>query len=394
MSLTVAKATVMRDSQQQVISAEDLVPGDVVLLDEGDAVPADLRLVECSQLEIVESILTGESLPSLKNVEPINTRTRRLPIGDCAGNAFMSTVVARGRGVGLVVRTGEMTEIGRISSAIANQKEMPTPMQVRLARLGFILVLVSVALCILVVVIGIARRFNVMAMITLGISLAVSVIPEGLVAVTTITMAMGVRRMAAKHAIIRRLAGVEALGGITVICSDKTGTLTDGKMNASELWTAGGTEGTGYVFSDTTGQNAAYLKKDVQLTVVDSKIAELTAMTKVAKEVEKVNLGFSLSMMVCALCNNSAVHNEDGVTKFVGDPTEVALLVASIKSGLDKSHWTGLQGFRKLHEFAFDSDRKLMSVIYEHAEHPPVILAKGAPEALLEACTRRVNDDC
>ncbi|CAJ0627772.1 10425_t:CDS:10 [Entrophospora sp. SA101] len=212
--LTVPKARVIRDGEQSIIDSNQLVPGDIVILEEGDSVPADLRIVESSNLELIESILTGESVPTSKNIKKIMTKTRNLPLGDCKGNAFMSTIVAKGRGKGLVVRTGDETEIGKISAAITSVPRMRTPIQKKLSKLGIWLV-------------NNAYRRE-----------TVSVVPEGLVAVTTVTMAIGVIRMAARCAIVRTLPAVETLGSVTVICSDKTGTLTEGKMGPCELWTA------------------------------------------------------------------------------------------------------------------------------------------------------------
>ncbi|RUS33880.1 E1-E2 ATPase-domain-containing protein [Jimgerdemannia flammicorona] len=200
MRLGVPQAQVIRDGKAQHIDSSLLVPGDIVILDEGESVPADLRLIEVAQLEAVEAVLTGESLPVLKSIEAIKVRSRKLPLGDCRGNAFMTTVIARGRAKGLVVRTGADTEIGRISTAIsagANSK-MRTPIQRKLSRLGKYLVLLAIVLCVLVVVIGIAWKNPIREMVNVGLTLAVSVIPEGLVAVVTVTMALGVRRMAAR----------------------------------------------------------------------------------------------------------------------------------------------------------------------------------------------------
>ena len=385
LSLSVPKATVIRDGQKSTLGSRELVPGDMVVLEEGDAVPADLRLVEVAQLEVIESVLTGESVAVAKNTAVIQTRSRKLPLGDCHGNAFMSTVVARGRAKGVVVRTGPQTEIGKISSAILNTKDVQTPMQIRLARLGIILVILSVALCALVVIIGLARQRNLMDIVTLGVTLAVSVIPEGLVAVVTVTMAIGVRRMAQRSAIIRKLAGVESLGSVTVICSDKTGTLTEGKMSATKLWTA-----------DDQSYTLTALSQDMVAGAVQAKGTDVGPAD--------MPLGLTMAMMSCSLCNNSAVTQEEGKWNAIGDPTELALLIAGIKSKLDKKFFESV-GYTKMGEYAFDSDRKLMSVLYhrahnaQHQESKPdlpdrantVILAKGAPEGLLARCTQRIG---
>ncbi|CAH1762900.1 14714_t:CDS:10 [Entrophospora sp. SA101] len=305
--LTVPKARVIRDGEQSIIDSNQLVPGDIVILEEGDSVPADLRIVESSNLELIESILTGESVPTSKNIKKIMTKTRNLPLGDCKGNAFMSTIVAKGRGKGLV--------IGKISAAITSVPRMRTPIQKKLSKLGIWLV-------------NNAYRRE-----------TVSVVPEGLVAVTTVTMAIGVIRMAARCAIVRTLPAVETLGSVTVICSDKTGTLTEGKMGPCELWTA------------------------------DNSIYSFTEPTSL-------------------------------------DPNKGGIIFHSLecpqKGGFSKSYWENNHNFLKVHEKPFDSERKLMSVVYkinkdssssspsqkkEENKNKFLVLAKGAPEELLRKCT-------
>jgi len=232
--LSVPVAQVLRDGATSMINSQELVPGDIVILEEGESVPADLRLAEVSQLEIIESILTGESVAVTKDPKEIKTLTRKLPLGDCKGNAFMATVVAKGRGKGIVVRTGRQTEMGKISAAITGHKKALTPVQRKLAMLGKLLVCFAIVLCALMALIMIVGYKNeVKYSLQLALSLAVSVIPEGLVAVVTVTMALGVRRMAERKAIVRTLPAVETLGSVTFICSDKTGTLTEGKMGAA-----------------------------------------------------------------------------------------------------------------------------------------------------------------
>ncbi|KAJ1930916.1 hypothetical protein GGF37_007565, partial [Kickxella alabastrina] len=236
-NLGTTSAQVVRNGVLEPINAAELVPGDLVELGEGESVPADLRLVFCAQLEIVESVLTGESVGVTKDPKAIKVRTRQLPLGDCKGNAFMSTLVSHGRGRGIVIRTGSKTEIGKISVAI-NRSSLTvrkTPIQKKLHRLGIWLVVLAILLCAIIVICGVSWGRKFVPIFITGISLAVSVIPEGLVAVTTVTMALGVRRMASRNALVRTLPAVETLGGVTVICSDKTGTLTFGLMGASEM---------------------------------------------------------------------------------------------------------------------------------------------------------------
>ncbi|KAG0236825.1 P-type ATPase [Actinomortierella wolfii] len=407
--LSVPKAQVLRDGQVSVINSEELVPGDIVILEEGDSVPADLRLAEVSQLEIVESVLTGESVAVAKDPKEIKTLTRKLPLGDCRGNAFMSTVVAKGRGKGIVVRTGRLTEMGKISAAISKAGNQLTPVQRKLSKLGKWLVVFALVLCALIAVIKIAYKNNVEESLKVALSLAVSVIPEGLVAVVTVTMAIGVRRMAARQAIVRTLPAVETLGGVTFICSDKTGTLTEGKMGAAELWTS---DGVAYGFTESTSLDPN--KGDVTLKSDPSHVIE--------KSIDKVPAQMLISLMVSSLCNNSSVvpkeekgdhgasqviiPDEKGETtppaepasdtvewKGIGDPTEVALVVAAQKAGFPKTFFHEL-GYTRIFEQAFDSERKMMSVVYKapldssqpQGEHYEFVLAKGAPEEVLNRC--------
>ncbi|KAF9112240.1 P-type ATPase [Mortierella sp. AM989] len=409
--LSVPQAQVLRDGSTSIINSEELVPGDIVILEEGESVPADLRLAEVSQLEIVESILTGESVAVNKDPKEIKTLTRKLPLGDCKGNAFMSTVVAKGRGKGIVVRTGRQTEMGKISAAITGQRTILTPVQRKLATLGKLLVVFALVLCAVMAGIQIAYHRPVDESLKIALSLAVSVIPEGLVAVTTVTMALGVRRMAARKAIIRTLPAVETLGSVTFICSDKTGTLTEGKMGAAELWTS---DGTAYRFTESTSLDPN--KGDVTL-----KIPSAEQLQIIEKSLDKVPVQMLISLMVSSLCNNSSVVQKDKDQaddipettvpvetvdempveatlesiewKGIGDPTEVALVVAAQKAGFPKQFFHSL-GYTRIYEQAFDSERKVMSVVYKaplnsgsnNGEHFEFVLAKGAPEEILNRC--------
>ncbi|KAL0076999.1 hypothetical protein J3Q64DRAFT_1770100 [Phycomyces blakesleeanus] len=426
MNLSVPMAQVIRDGEQQMIGSEDLVPGDVVVLEEGEAVPADLRLIEVSQLELIESILTGESVPSSKSTDAVKAKSRRIPLGDCIGNAFMATTVARGRGKGIVVRTGVQTEIGKISTAIqkGSKRKTKTPIQRKLARLGLYLVALAVVLCALVVVIGIAWKKDVKTMVNIGLSLAVSVIPEGLVAVTTVTMALGVRRMATKHCIVRTLPAVESLGSVTVICSDKTGTLTQGKMGTSELWTA---DNALYRFTKSTSMDpsqgqiliepAELRRRMIHVRRTAPSYGSPMADNRLPNESQTVPDYSALrthpldptnpsaytshlfyALMVAGLCNNSSIvlDEETGEYTPIGDPTEIALTVAAQKAGLGPAYWS--QQVTKVFERAFDSERKLMSSIYASTDsnksknindtsNEVYVLCKGAPEELVDRCS-------
>ncbi|KAG0291052.1 P-type ATPase [Linnemannia gamsii] len=402
--LSVPLAQVLRDGKTSMINSEELVPGDVVILEEGESVPADLRLAEVSQLEIIESILTGESVAVNKDPKEIKTSTRKLPLGDCKGNAFMATVVAKGRGKGIVVRTGHSTEMGKISAAIASAPKILTPVQRKLAMLGKVLVVVALVLCAVMAGIQVAyiqskdympkeRSHKIQDAIITAISLAVSVIPEGLVAVTTVTMAMGVRRMATRKAIVRTLPAVETLGSVTFICSDKTGTLTEGKMGAAELWTS---DGVAYGFTESTSLDPN--KGDVTFKTNDTEEPQV-----MGKTLEQVPAQMLISLMdseasavaipVPAEEKQVDTFSKSAEWKGIGDPTEVALVVAAQKAGFPKSYFHDL-GYTRIYEQAFDSERKVMSVVYKaplsredaKGDHFEFVLAKGAPEEILNRC--------
>ncbi|KAI8079087.1 uncharacterized protein B0P05DRAFT_491402 [Gilbertella persicaria] len=413
MNLSVPQARVVRDGQEQLVDSEDLVPGDLVILEEGDAVPADVRLIEVAQLGVIEGILTGESLPVQKNTEAIKAKTRRIPLGDCKGNAFMSTNVARGRAKGLVVRTGSKTEIGKISAAIqsGSKNKVKTPIQRKLSKLGIYLVILAIALCALVVVIGVIWKHDAREMVNIGLSLAVSVIPEGLVAVTTVTMALGVRRMASRKCIVRTLPAVESLGSVTVICSDKTGTLTEGKMGTAEIWT---TDNSLYKFTESTSldpsrgqiireqeelrrrmihiRHTAPSSPDVHSPTID--YAAMRPKSIDVSDPDAYTNQLYYAMLIASLCNNSSIRRDEETNELkpIGDPTEVALTVASQKASLGRAYWEQL-GFQKVFERAFDSERKLMSSVYRQEEGTMVnkdaliMICKGAPEELLSNCS-------
>ncbi|KAL6591922.1 calcium ATPase [Neocallimastix californiae] len=403
-SLTIPQALVIRDGKQEKVNSSDLVPGDIVILDEGEGVPADLRIIEQSQLEIVESILTGESVPTAKDIKHIRSRTRKIPLADCKGNAFMGTVVAHGRGKGLVVRTGEFTEIGKISNSITSQPQAKTSIQRKLDILGKWLVVIAIVLCIIIVIINICYGNKIKETIEIGLSLAVSVIPEGLVAVVTVAMALGVRRMAKRNAIVRKLPSVETLGSVTVICSDKTGTLTEGKMGTSLIWTI---DDFAYTFTESTNMDP---NKGTVQKLATGEITEenLVTATDTGKTYDTADAQLMAAVLSASLCNNSSVFldPETNQWKSIGDPTEVAMIVAAEKAGFSRSNWEK-DGFTKLGEYPFDSERKLMSVIYTTTNNTPatgevdmsanttmnaacpvpntsIVLAKGAPEAILQ----------
>eukprot|EP01129_Flabellula_baltica_P004745 TRINITY_DN1675_c0_g1_i1.p1 TRINITY_DN1675_c0_g1~~TRINITY_DN1675_c0_g1_i1.p1 ORF type:complete len:1107 (+),score=288.11 TRINITY_DN1675_c0_g1_i1:25-3321(+) len=362
LTLDSPNAKVIRDGDQEIIPCVDLVPGDVVILDEGDAVPADLRLVQVSDLLVDEAVLTGEAEPIKKSTGPI--RTKNPSVGDRKNMAYMTTTVIKGRGKGIVVQTGIMTEAGKISENLRTAKQPMTPLQKRLNRLGIILVILSLVLCGIIILLGRLQYMPWLDLIKVTIALGVSVIPEGLVAVTTVTMAIGVQRMAKKNAIMRKLASVETLGSVSTICSDKTGTLTEGRMRAVVVWAG----------------NKTY-KIDGTANNPDGRIHRR------GEEIAEAPFHLKKALQICCLCNNSQVRysEEKDDWETLGDPTEIGCLIAAYKGNLGKDFWDN-DGMEFVKEFAFDSNRKRMSTVFKKGDKH-FILAKGGTEAILSICT-------
>lgn len=365
--LSAPHATVLRAGQKKHIPAAELVPGDLVLLEAGDRVPADLRLIEAHGLETDEAALTGESLPVAKHVQIIPDAEAGL--GDRRNMAYMGTLITRGKGLGMVVAIGMDTEMGKIADLIQMEEETATPLQHRLEQLGKVLVWVALGITALVVIIGVWHGQKVYDMFLAGVSLAVAAIPEGLPAIVTIALALGVQRMIRRRAIVRKLPSVETLGCATVICSDKTGTLTQNKMTVQRVW-QGGTfydiSGIGY---DPEGE---FFLSGVSVDPL--RRPDLKRLLQIA-----------------VLCNNAELIREkkgkrDGEKWSIhGDPTEGALLVLAGKAGIWREELE--QTERRVEEFPFDSTRKMMSLLTRNREGELHLLAKGAPDVLLPRCT-------
>ena len=350
--LSAPKAKVIRDGQLSMIDAKDLVPGDVIKLEAGDYVAADCRLIEAVNLKVDEAALTGESVASEKSLDAIG---EDVGIGDQANMVFMSTIVTYGRGLGVVAGTGMSTEIGKIATMLNETQDGKTPLQEKLASFGKFLGAICIAVSIVIVILGLLRGQPLLEVAMTAISLAVAAIPEGLPAVVTVVLAMGVTRMVSRHAIMKNLGAVETLGSTTVICTDKTGTLTQNKMTVVEVYD--GEEGmkvtgTGYGFEG-------------QIEVVSN------------KKLEDLKHLF----YVAALCNDSKIE-EGGV---IGDPTEGALVVMAAKAGYDQA--TLEKAYPRLSEFPFDSDRKLMSTMHEIQGEGTLVLTKGAPDVVISRCS-------
>ena len=373
-SMSAAGATVIRGGERRNIPAAEIVPGDVLLVEEGDTIPADARLLESAALRSAEAALTGESLPVSKDPDPI---LEEVPLGDRHNMLFSGTAAASGHGKALAVATGMRTEMGRIAGLLDETAEEATPLQRELDRTGKVLGLVVIAIAVVMVVTivlveevrGAAALFDVLI---LGVALAVAAVPEGLPAIVTAVLSLGVQRMARRNVIVRHLAAVETLGSATVIASDKTGTLTKNEMTVRVVVTASGRvtlEGSGYAPEGAVRADGG---------------VPLDGARRV--EVER-------ALAVADRANNAAVRLHDGRWMVQGDPTEGALLVAARKCGLDPAALD--QRLPRVGEVPFSSERKLMSTIHRDTgrEHAGIVFTKGAADVLLGRCTFEVIGD-
>ncbi len=398
--LAAPEAHALRDGHRQAIAARDLVPGDMVFLEAGNYIPADVRLLEAVNLRVEEASLTGESLPVQKNAATV--LDQNVPLGDRKNTAFMGTLVSYGRGRGVVTSTGMHTQLGLIASMLQNVETEETPLQKRLDQLGQTLSIGALILVVAVFVLELVDATDIASLFTgplayvqtyarditrvfiVAVSLAIAAVPEGLPAVVTISLALGMRDMIRRHALIRRLSSVETLGSATVICSDKTGTLTQNEMTVTRLWTDG-------TFMDVTGTGYAprgeFLVKN--------------------KPVSMAAYPGALTTLWLGVLNNDAeleaIGEDDAeqTYRIVGDPTEGALLVAAAKAGA--YHVQMRDAYPRENEVPFDAERKRMITIHEIRDPKPedaspfhdrkardweVIAVKGAPDVVLELCTR------
>ena len=356
-------ARVRRDGHERELPAQALVPGDVVLVAAGDRVPADGRVFEDALLEVDEATLTGESLPVGKSAGPVGDRDAA--IGDRSSMLYMGTAITSGRGGCLVTTTGAHTEMGKIGTLLARVDERRTPLEAKLAQLSRALLVVVLVLCAVIVVAGLLRGNGLLSMIEIGISLAIAAVPEGLLAVTTMTLAVGMQRMVKMNALVRRLPAVEALGSTTVICSDKTGTLTRNEMTVRAYEIAGrhiDVSGIGYAV-------------DGEFRVAGEKLQPLAD--------DAAGRALQLALRIGALCNDARIDRSGGRAVVLGDPTEAALVVAAEKAGMPPA--TLERAFPRIAELPFSSDRKLMVTVHRPPGGPLVAYVKGAPAPLLEA---------
>jgi calcium-translocating P-type ATPase len=344
-----------------LVPSEDLVPGDIVLLESGDKIPADMRLIDVKNLRTEEAALTGESVPIDKTTEPVSERAT---VGDREGMAFSGTLVASGRGTGVVVATGDSTELGRINQMMAAVSALETPLLRQIKKFGYAITAVIGVVSVIVFAFGRwVREMPFVEIFQAVVSIAVSVIPEGLPALITVTLAIGVQRMAQRNAIIRRLPAVETLGSVSRICSDKTGTLTLMEM---------------MVVSAVTGE-AAY-------SITGQGYAASGEILKDGKSAGKDPV-LTLMGRVSVLCNDAELLEKDGVWKVEGDPTEGALYPFAAKIGLDRN--TEQSACRRVDIIPFESEHKFMATLNEDAAGKQMLLVKGAPEIILEHCDRQ-----
>jgi len=340
--LAVPNVRVRRDGQVREISAKDLVPGDMVLLEAGNLVPADLRLTDAANLKIQEAALTGESEAVEKEIGELNKID--MPLGDRRNMGYMGTVVTYGRGAGVVVETGMRTELGKVATLLQDVKNEQTPLQKRLDKVGKSLAVVGIVVAVLVAIFGVLRGEALADMFLVAVSVAVAIVPEGLPAVVTITLALGARRMLSRNALIRKLPAVETLGSVSVICSDKTGTLTQNRMTVTVLDMAG----------HKVSLNEKMMRREPSLDPADAISDEMRAQAA----------NMSLLLSAGALVNDAQLQNDDhGKVHAVGDPTEGALVIAAAEFGLRKEQLE--QSLRRVMELPFDSDRKRMTTVHE-----------------------------
>ncbi len=364
------RTRVLRDGRRETRDAEDLVPGDVVLLKAGDRVPADLRILQARSLSIDEAVLTGESMAAAKETGTVPGDT---DLGDRISMAFSGTLVTAGTGQGVVVETGEHTEIGKVSELLSRVDSVTTPLLKQMDSFGRRLSLVILVLAAFTFMVGLwLRDYPALDMFLAAVSLAVAAIPEGLPAIMTIILAIGVQRMARRNAIIRRLPAVETLGSVTIICSDKTGTLTRNEMTVQEVITAGQR----YTVSGTGYEPAGQFR-------IDDRQADTDELGDDEPLQELLRAGM--------LCNEAAVYEDDGRWKLEGEPTEGALVTLAMKAGMDKSaqesQWPHLD------TLPFDSDHKYMATLHDGPDNDRKVFIKGAPEALLDRCSTQQSAD-
>ena len=367
--LSSPRAKVIRDGRSQNLAAAELVPGDRIDLEAGDRVPADVRLIGTAGLRVEEAALTGESVPADKDYREVLDEAA--PLGDRVNMAYMGTTVVAGNASAVVVATGMDTEIGHIAGMLQRQELELTPLQRRLAELGKTLLYIVLGIALAMLVLQVLRGGKLTEAFLLAVSLAVAAIPEGLSAVVTVALALGLQRMARRHALIRRLPSVETLGAVTVICSDKTGTLTRNEMTVREIAVGGG-------WYDVTG--GGY-----------EPVGEFRHRSKTSSVDPRQEPVLLQALTVGAWCSHAQITRDgasEGNWELVGDPTEGALVVAAMKAGIQ----LGAREQQIIHEIPFSSDRKAMSVVARDDDDRLFMYTKGAPEVVLGRCVSELRD--
>ncbi|MGM9928906.1 MAG: cation-translocating P-type ATPase [Bacillus sp. (in: firmicutes)] len=357
--MSAPQVLVLRDGEWVKLPSKQVVVGDILKFSTGDRIGADIRIIEASSLEIEESALTGESVPVTKTFEPVFHSVNS--IGDEENMAFMGTMVTRGNGVGIITATGMKTEMGKIADMLHTASSMITPLQHKLEQLGKILIVVALCLTALVIALGVFQGNDLYTMVLAGVSLAVAAIPEGLPAIVTVALSLGVQRMIKQKAIVRKLPAVETLGCATVICSDKTGTLTQNKMTVTTLWNSGKT----WTVTGKGNQAEGTFERD-------------------GRELDKLDKSIQQLLTFGLLCNTSEVKEHEGSLLVEGSATEGAMHIAALKAGITKEQLQ--QQFTIVKEFPFDSERKMMSVMVKDENNKHFVVTKGAPDVLLGKC--------
>ena len=343
-SMSAPHARVIRDGEEKIIDAAELVPGDIIKLEAGDFVPADARLIKSASLKSEESALTGESVPSEKDA--LAEVKEDAPLGDRSNMVFSGCSITYGAATAVVTQTGMNTQMGKIAGLLDNEEDAQTPLQKKLAQLGKYLGFMALAACAIIFIVGLLNGIDVLEIFMTAVSLAVSAIPEGLPAIVTIVLAIGVQRMVKKNALIRRLPAVETLGSASVICSDKTGTLTMNRMTLVK----------------------AYVDGAAQPEKISADNSE---------EIRK------LLRYAALCCDGSVIFNQDGTEQHIGDPTETSIIVAARKNGMEKDALNS--SYPRLAELPFDSDRKLMSTV-NHIDGKNIVIVKGAFDVMSSLC--------
>ncbi|RLE45497.1 ATPase, partial [Candidatus Woesearchaeota archaeon] len=347
------KARVIREGKEEIINAENIVPGDLLVLETGDKISADARLIKCHNLATQEAALTGESIPVKKEVTITEKDT---PVADRKNMIFAGTIITNGHAKAIVTATGMKTEIGKIAGMIHETKSPPTPLQNKLRHLSAFLAIAVIVIALVIFGYGTLIAKNpALEMLLAAIAIAVAAIPEGLPAVVTISLAMGVQRMARKNALIRKLPSAETLGACTVICSDKTGTLTHNEMTVTKLF-------------------------------VNRELISITGSGYNPEGVFSKNPNnFQMLLQIGALNNNAKLKHDGKRWEVIGDPTEAALLVSAKKAGIDYEAFQ--EKFPRINEIEFSSERKRMTTIHKYKDYS-IALTKGAPEIVLRSCNR------